>query len=103
MITWRNLKIVLTALAVLALPIAPGCSGGAEQTRTTVTRTTNPPRYASAESEPVDTANQPTTTTTTTTTESDRPDSVLGATVHAVATVVTLPFRVVGDTLEMIF
>lgn len=99
-----NLKTLLTALALFALLIASGCSSGTEQTRTTVTQTTNPPLYASAESAPIDTANPPaTTTTTTTTTKSDQPDSVLGATVHAVGTVVLLPFRVVGDTLELIF
>ena len=103
MTRWDDLKIVLAALAVLAMPIAQGCSGGTEQTQTTVTRTAQPPRYASAEAEPIDTANPPVTTTTTKTTKSDQPDSVLGATAHAVGTVVMLPFRLVGDTLELIF
>jgi hypothetical protein len=34
--------------------------------------------------------------------DSDGPDSVLGATAHAVGTVILFPFRVVGDTLELL-
>src|SRR5713226_2386671 len=36
-------------------------------------------------------------------TTTDQPQSVLGATANAVGTVILLPFRVVGDTLELIF
>ncbi len=43
------------------------------------------------------------TTTTTTKTTTDEPQSVVGATANAVGTVILFPFRVVGDTLELIF
>jgi len=95
----------MAAIAMLATAAIAGCSGSTEQTRTTVTRTVNPPpSYAMADSEPIDTAVPPTTTTTTTTTSnSKRPDSVVGSTAHAIGTIVMLPFRIVGDTLELIF
>jgi hypothetical protein len=94
----------LAAFAMFTIAAIGGCSGGSERMQTTVTQTANPPpkTYASAE-EPIDTTVPPTTVTTTTTTTTDRPDSVLGATAHAIGTVVMLPFRVVGDTLSLIF
>ncbi|SRR5579875_1138787 len=104
MLRQRQIGIALAALAMLTIAPISGCSGGSEHTQTTVTRTVNPPpkTYASTE-EPTDTAVPPTTVTTTTTTTTDRPDSVLGATAHAIGTIVMLPFRVVGDTLSLIF
>lgn len=44
----------------------------------------------------------PVETTTTTTTDS-QPDSVVGATANAAGTIVAAPFRIVGDTLGVIF
>jgi hypothetical protein len=66
------------------------CATHRETTRTT----TVTPANASE-------SNQPTTTTTTVTTD-DRPDSVLGATLHAVGTVILFPFRLVGDAIGLL-
>jgi len=87
----KNL-IMFAALSLLLI----GCS--TERTTTTVTTQPAPLPPASDESTP---PSQTTTTTTKTTT--DEPQSVLGATANAVGTVILLPFRVVGDTLELIF
>jgi hypothetical protein len=86
----------LALLAGIGLTSIQGCSSG-QETQTTVTSTYPPtPDDPDASNPP----NQPYTTTTTTTTS--RPDSVLGATAHAVWTVVALPFRLVGDALGLI-
>ena len=45
----------------------------------------------------------PVETTTTTTTTNSQPDSVVGSTAHAAGTIVAAPFRIVGDTLGVIF
>jgi len=45
----------------------------------------------------------PVETTTTTTTTDSEPDSVVGSTAHAAGTIVAAPFRIVGDTLGVIF
>ena len=45
----------------------------------------------------------PVETTTTTTTTDSQPDSVVGSTAHAAGTIIAAPFRVVGDTLGIIF
>jgi uncharacterized lipoprotein YajG len=84
--------IMFAALSLLLI----GCS--TQRTTTTVTTETKPLPPASDESTP---PSQTTTTTTKTTT--DEPQSVLGATASAVGTVILFPFRVVGDTLELIF
>jgi putative effector of murein hydrolase len=88
--------IVFTGLCVQA------CSSGSQTTQTTVTRNAAPPQYAYASSEPLDPQPSDTITTTTTTT-TKRPDSLLGATAHAVGTAIALPFRIVGDALGLIF
>jgi hypothetical protein len=79
----RRLRLVLPILVfAIALPVMPGCSSSSQQT----TSTTDPV----------------TGTTTTTTTNAPAPeehDSLLGATGHFVWTVVSFPFRVVGDVL----
>jgi len=87
----KNL-IMFAALSLLLI----GCS--TERTTTTVTTDTKPLPPASDESTP---PSQTTTTTTKTTT--NEPQSVVGATANAVGTVILFPFRVVGDTLELIF
>ena len=87
----KNLMI-FAALSLLLV----GCS--TESTTTTVTTETRPLPPASDPSTP---PSQTTTTTTKTTT--DQPQSVLGATASAVGTVILFPFRVVGDTLKLIF
>ena len=79
---------VAMALLASSLMVFQGCAS--EQTETVRrTTTTN------------DTA-LPATTTTTETTTSNKPDSVLGATAHAVGTVILFPFRLVGDALGLI-
>jgi PBP1b-binding outer membrane lipoprotein LpoB len=87
----KNL-IMFAALSLLLI----GCS--TERTTTTVTTQSAPLPPASDPSTPP----SPTTTTTTKTTTNE-PQSVVGATANAVGTVVLFPFRVVGDTLELIF
>lgn len=88
------------ALALCAVVPAQGCSSGERTTTTTsVTRSdggavTNDPQAGSGQA--------PANTTTTTTSQSSEPDSVLGATTHALVTIVMLPFRVVGDALSLI-
>jgi uncharacterized lipoprotein YajG len=74
-----------------------GCAS--QQTTTTTTRTTPAPS-ASDSSSNHGSANASTTTTSTTTT--DEPSSVLGATAHAVATIVMFPIRLIGDAIALI-
>jgi len=83
--------------------LAQGCSSGERTTTTTSVTRADGGAVASARND-ADPGNGqvPVTTTTTTTTESDEPDSVLGATAHALVTIVLLPFRIVGDTLGLI-
>jgi hypothetical protein len=78
--------IALTAL-ICGCPILQACSDTSSQTTYT---TTGAPGEAPA-------------TTTTTTTTTDEPDSVVGATANAAGTIVAAPFRIVGDTLGVIF
>jgi hypothetical protein len=80
----RARTLIVVALALSALQVFPGCAS--EQTKTVQSTTT-----AGTPSQP-----QGTTTTTTETTKSNEPDSVLGATTHAIGTVILLPFRVIG-------
>jgi hypothetical protein len=89
------MKRLAAAVTVCVAPLTQSCSssGSYESRQTTVTTTTP------NESPP------PGSTTTTTTTESSsssEPDSVLGATVHAVGTVILFPFRLIGDALGLL-
>jgi hypothetical protein len=43
------------------------------------------------------------TSTTTTTTSTPDNDSIVGSTAHAAGTIIAAPFRIVGDTLGVIF
>jgi len=87
----KRLGFLLPLALLMALSLgAPGCSSSSETT-TTETTVTNPD------------VPPPETTTTTTTTKSDEPDSVLGATFHAIGTIILFPFRLIGDTLGLIF
>lgn len=94
----RLAVLFAAAVASCGVVLAQGCSSGERTTTTTsVTRAdggavTTDPAPAAA----------PATSTTTTTTESSEPDSVLGATAHAVGTIILLPFRIVGDALSLI-
>lgn len=93
-VAMKRTKTLITIGGLSLLLI--GCS--TERTTTTVTTQASPLPPASDPSTP---PSQTTTTTTKTTT--DAPQSVLGATANAVGTVILFPFRVVGDTLELIF
>jgi hypothetical protein len=77
------------ALLFSTMEVFPGCAS--EQTKTVRSTTT------------AGTPAQPQATTTTTeTTKSKQPDSVLGATAHAVGTVLLFPFRLIGDAVGLI-
>lgn len=84
---------MLTVL-VSAAPLTQSCSS--QEKSTTVERTTTSPSNPEPQ--------QPTRTTTTTTTETfeKQPDSVLGATAHAIGTVILFPFRLIGDALGLL-
>jgi len=79
---------IARAALLCACPILQSCSDTSSQTT-----------YATT-SAPGDTPPQTTTTTTTTT---DEPDSIVGSTVHAAATIIAAPFRLVGDALSIVF
>jgi hypothetical protein len=78
---------IVIALLFSALAAFPGCAS--KQTKTIQSTTT-----ASTPAQPQ--------ASTTTTTKTKRSDSVLGATAHAVATVILFPFRLIGDTVGLI-
>ena len=86
-------KSIISAIAVTAIfcaaPLLQSCSD--TSSRTTYTTTSDPGYYSPSE------------TTTTTTTSSNEPDSVVGATADAAGTIVEAPFRIVGDTLGILF
>jgi hypothetical protein len=86
-------KSIISAIAVTAIfcaaPLLQSCSDTSSQT--TYTTTSDPGYYSPSE------------TTTTTTTSTNEPDSVVGATADAAGTIVEAPFRIVGDTLGILF
>ena len=86
-------KSIISAIAVGAIfcaaPLLQSCSD--TSSRTTYTTTSDPGYYSPSE------------TTTTTTTSTNEPDSVVGATADAAGTIVEAPFRIVGDTLGILF
>jgi hypothetical protein len=82
----NRFKILIPTIALVAAMGLLGCSSQ-QETRTTETTTA---------SQPAET-NQ--STTTTTTTNDSGHSSLLGATANFVWTVVTFPFRVVGDVI----
>jgi len=86
-------KSIISAIAVTAIlsacPLLQSCSDTSSQT--TYTTTSDLGYYSPSE------------TTTTTTTRSNEPDSVVGATANAAGTIVEAPFRIVGDTLGILF
>jgi hypothetical protein len=88
-------KSIISAIAVTAIlsacPLLQSCADTSSQTTYT---TTSDPGYGYSPSQ---------TTTTTTTTRNDEPDSVVGATANAAGTIVEAPFRIVGDTLGILF
>ena len=85
---------IAIVLSFSAMEVFPGCAS--EQTKSAQSTTTNTPAVSTA-AQP-----QATTTTTTETAKSNKPDSVLGATAHAVGTVILFPFRLIGDAVELL-
>ncbi len=88
-----KLPIIVLSIALLGPAALSGCSSHSETTTTTTRETTV---AANPDSAPT------TTTTTTTTTQSDEPDSVLGATFHAIGTIILFPFRLVGSAVSLL-
>ena len=80
--------IIALSMALITPAVIQGCSS---QSETTTTTTSEEPQSAPA-----------TTVTTSTTTTSNEPDSVLGATFHAIGTIILFPFRLVGDAIGLI-
>jgi hypothetical protein len=87
-------KSIISAIAltatICAFPMLQSCADSSRQTTYT---TTSDPSYGYSPAE----------TTTTTTTTTSEPDSVVGATANAAGTIVEAPFRIVGDTLGILF
>lgn len=106
----KTITVAALALTVDAAALVQGCSSQQEVTRTetTVSRTSDesaPRQGAADDRSSADLNNAPGTTTTTsktTTTSSNEPASVLGATAHAIGTVILLPFRLIGYALGLI-
>jgi len=90
----KKQMLLIFSLSVLLMgaPMITGCSSQSETTTTT--------QQTTASSDPQ--AAPTTTTTTTTTTKDDEPDSVLGATFHAIGTIVLFPFRLIGDAIGLL-
>ena len=85
----RTLPIFALSIALMTPVVIQGCSGQSETTTTTTT--SEAPQSAPS-----------TTITSSTTTTSNEPDSVLGATFHAIGTIILFPFRLVGDAICLI-
>jgi len=79
-------SLAAVAFLACAIPMVAGCSSQNEAP---------PPATTAAQS-------QPQAASTPTPAESSEPDSALGATAHAAATIILLPFRIVADVVELI-
>lgn len=90
-----NNRLLAMATLILALGATSALQSCADQQQTTQTTVSSNASDATGTS-----TAPPTTTTTTTTTE--EPDTVLGATLNAVGTVILFPFRVIGDAFELL-
>ena len=92
----KKIACLLTLAIVVSVgPMLSGCASDQEHSKTVEQTTTNS----------TGNPNDQTTTTTTTTTDNSspqKPDSVLGATAHAIGTVILFPFRLIGDAVELI-
>ena len=84
----KTLRVATAALALCGTTMLAACSSH-EETTTTVTR----PDYATEST---------VTTTTVRTDDEEHHDSVIGATLHAVGTVILFPFRLVGDAISLL-
>ena len=85
----RTLPIIALSMALMTPVVIQGCSSQSETTTTTTT--SEVPQSAPTQ-----------TITTSSTTTSNEPDSVLGATFHAIGTIILFPFRLVGDAIGLI-
>jgi hypothetical protein len=88
----NRFKILIPSLVLVATIGPLGCASHQETSTTETTTTTEP---ATSTTQPAATSQ----TTTTTTTKDSGHSSLLGATANFVWTVVTFPFRVVGDVI----
>ena len=94
----RLAMLLVVVLACCRAVLMQGCSG--HQETTTVTQRTDGGAVETQGTQtPAD--NQPYTTTTTTR-QSNEPDSVLGATAHALGTIILFPFRLIGDAVGLL-
>jgi hypothetical protein len=98
----RPAVLFAAGVASCGVVLAQGCSSGDRTTTTTTVTRADGGAVTSDSSGAEYASSQPATTATTTTTQSNEPDSVLGATAHAVATIVLFPFRLIGDALGLI-
>lgn len=107
----KRLGMLFVAAAIsCVLMLAQGCASGERTTSvTTVTRVNG--GAANSQTVPGDQTGDPAmtdtnassaSTTTTTTTQSGEPDSVLGATLHLVGTIILAPFRIAGAVVTTI-
>ena len=85
-------KSILSVLGVSAILCACIALQSCADTSSQTTYTTEAPGEPPVE-----------TTTTTTTTATPDNDSIVGSTAHAAGTIIAAPFRIVGDTLGVIF
>jgi hypothetical protein len=94
----RLAMLLVVVLACYPVVLIQGCSD--RQETTTVTQRTD---GGAVETQGTQTpADSQPSTTTTTTTQSNEPDSVLGATAHAIGTIILFPFRLIGDALGLL-
>ena len=84
----KGLRVATAALVLCGATTLAACSSH-EETTTTVSR----PDYP---------AESTVTTTTVRPDDEEHHDSVLGATLHAVGTVILFPFRLVGDAISLL-
>jgi len=78
--------LIAIAFLISAMEVFPGCTSEHTKTVQSTTTTSTPAQHQ----------------TTTETTKPQEHDSVLGATAHAVGTVILFPFRLIGDALMLI-
>jgi hypothetical protein len=84
----HTLRAATAALILCSTLSVTACASHEETTTTVTPATSDYPATA--------------TTTTTTVTDDEHHDSVVGATLHAVGTIVLFPFRLVGDAISLI-
>ena len=91
--SFKSLRLATAALILCGVTSLTACASHEETTTTYTTPAYATPDYASEST---------TTTTVVRTDDEEHHDSVLGATLNAVGTVILLPFRLVGDAIGLI-